>query len=163
MVFLFQAKVFRAVATSEARHPCPRRTPRSRPCPSRHVTSCMFIAAVSVSRARLLSTRSCSTTPASSCVRAWRCRSADQDGTADLVEHAVALCSFDGSITARSDAVDRIKLSPAAEVPHLSCIIRPGDRRGIRHIHGRKPCLKGPPCDGREVGLGAVVLRSRAV
>ena len=31
--------------------------------PSRQVTSCMFIAAASVSRARLLSTSSCSTTP----------------------------------------------------------------------------------------------------
>ena len=39
---------------------------------SRHATICMFIAAASVSRARLFSRRSCSTTPVSRCPRASR-------------------------------------------------------------------------------------------
>ena len=69
------------------RHLRPPRTPRSPPPRSRQVTSCMFIVAASVSRARLESTSSCSTTPLSNCVRAWRCRAADQRGAADLVEH----------------------------------------------------------------------------
>ncbi len=67
--------------------------------PSRHVVSCMFMAAASVSLAASLSMRSCSTTPARSWPRACRWRVPINMAPLILSSTAVALCSFEGSIT----------------------------------------------------------------
>ena len=55
--------------------------------PSRHVTSCMFIAAASASRSRLLSTSNCSTNAGEELAARLPLPGADEDGAADLVEH----------------------------------------------------------------------------
>src|SRR3954454_13700648 len=68
----------------------------------RQVVSCMFISDASVSRERLLSTKSCSTMPTSSSARACRWRAAMRAEPLSFSATAVALCSSEGSSTSRS-------------------------------------------------------------
>ena len=96
-----------AAARCGGRRRRPPRTPRSPRCRSRHVTSCMFIAAASVSRARLLSTSSCSTTPLSSCARACRCRAPMSAAPLILSSTAVVLCSSDAVGDVPLERLDR--------------------------------------------------------
>src|SRR3989442_3960207 len=85
----------------------PRRNPARPSSPSpkaRRRPSCMFSAAVSVSRARLLSTSSCSTSAVNNCNRACFCRVSTRTAPLILSRTAVALWSGEGSVTCRSSS-----------------------------------------------------------
>ncbi len=110
----------------------------------------MFMTAASVSRARLLSTRSCSTIAVRNCTRACFCRVSMSTAPLILSRTAVALCSLDGSITSL-ERVDRGQFAPAVE-PQLARLIRARDQRAVGQIQRR---------EGGEDGL--VGVRSRGL
>ena len=102
------------------------------------VTSCKFIATASVSRARLLSTTSCSRTPARSCVRVCRCRAPTRHGAADLVQHRRRTLLPGRVDDVRFRARDRGELAAPVE-PRPARLVRCRDGGGV----GQPRCSRG--------------------
>ena len=94
------------------------------------------MAAASVSRARLLSTSSCSTTPAEQLDAGLPLPRADEDGAADLVEHRGRALLGDGSMT--SPPRRRWPAAPPPVEPQLAGVVGRRDGRGVGHIEGRQ-------------------------